>query len=108
MAMKPRKQVVALHKNKEFDIHQLSMVGMFCIMHNMAIMVKDPSYNYAHKAAIALRPAIKRCALRWPFAGKYGRRFFDLNYSNEGSVNYAEHITDYIRRENDIMERYRV
>jgi hypothetical protein len=29
MAMKLSKQVVALHKNKEFDIHQLSMVGIF-------------------------------------------------------------------------------
>lgn len=71
MAIKLSKRVVALHKNKEFDLHQLSMVGMFCVMHNIAIMLKDPSYDYAHKAAIAVRPAIKRYALRWPFAGKY-------------------------------------
>lgn len=71
MAIKLSEEVVALHNNKDFNIHRLSMVGMFCVMHNMAIMVKDPSYDYAHKAAIALGPAIKNYALRWPFAGKH-------------------------------------
>ncbi|KAI6760583.1 hypothetical protein HG530_009443 [Fusarium avenaceum] len=70
MAIELSKQVVALHNNTEFNIHRLSMVGMFCVMHNMAIMVKDPSYDYAHKAAIGLGPAIKKYALRWPFASR--------------------------------------
>jgi hypothetical protein len=107
MAIELSKQVVTLHKNKEFNIHRLSMVGMFCVMHSMAIMVKDSSYDYVHKAAIALRPAIKRYALRWPFAGKHRRRFLDWNYSNGYSVDYDEHITDYIQRENDLMARHR-
>jgi hypothetical protein len=107
VAIELSKQVVALHKNKEFNKHRLSMVGMFCVMHSMAIMVKDSSYDYVHKAAIALRPAIKRYALRWPFAGKHRRRFLDWNYSNGYSVDYDEHITDYIQRENDLMARHR-
>lgn len=107
MAIKLSEEIVALHNIKEFNIHRLSMVGMFCVMHNMAIMVKDPSYDYAHKAAIALGPAIKNYALRWPFAGKNTRRLFERNNSNGYSVDYADHITDYIQHENDLMARHR-
>ncbi|KAM0286141.1 hypothetical protein ACHAO9_008353 [Fusarium lateritium] len=85
LALDYSKKIVALHKKKDFDLLQLSMIDMFCIMHNMAMMLKDPFYDYAHKGALALRPALKRYALRWPFA-----------------VDYANHISDYIQTEKDL------
>ncbi|KAF4992801.1 hypothetical protein FGRMN_6903 [Fusarium graminum] len=88
LALNLGKQVVALHKRKDFDIEQLSLIDMFCVMHSMAMMVRDPCDNFAHKVAIALRPALKRYSLRWPLA-----------------VDYVFHITNYIEIENHLTEK---
>ncbi|KAM0344544.1 hypothetical protein ACHAPU_007524 [Fusarium lateritium] len=88
MALNLNKQIVALHRRKDFDIEQLSMIDMFCVMHSITMMARDPMDEIAHKAALALRPVLKRYALRWPFA-----------------VDYATHITEYVDRGKGLIEK---
>ena len=44
------------------------MVSMFCIMHNLTIIVKDPASNFACEFAETFQPIMEKYAVRWPFA----------------------------------------
>lgn len=67
-ALKACRGVLTIHQKKEVDIEKLSMVSMFCIMHNLTIIIKDPASNSACKFAETFRPTMKKYAVRWPFA----------------------------------------
>ncbi|KAM0390685.1 hypothetical protein ACHAQC_007863 [Fusarium culmorum] len=60
--------VITMFKKKEVDIKQLSMVSMFCIMHNLTIIVKDPASDFAVQNAKDFEPVMEEFAARWPFA----------------------------------------
>ncbi|KAH7179168.1 uncharacterized protein B0J16DRAFT_346397 [Fusarium flagelliforme] len=70
-ALKACREVINMHRKKEVDIEKLSMVSMFCIMHNLTIIVKDDASNFACKFAETFRPTMKKYAVRWPFAYQY-------------------------------------
>ncbi|KAM0362064.1 hypothetical protein ACHAO7_010803 [Fusarium culmorum] len=63
--------VITMFKKKEVDIKQLSMVSMFCIMHNLTIIVKDPASDFAVQNAKDFEPVMEEFAARWPFAQVY-------------------------------------
>ncbi|KAL6923023.1 hypothetical protein FSHL1_000276 [Fusarium sambucinum] len=62
--------LITMLKTKEVDIKQLSMVSMFCIMHNLTIIVKDPASDFAVEKAKEFEPVMEEFAERWPFARK--------------------------------------
>ncbi|RFN46288.1 hypothetical protein FIE12Z_9442 [Fusarium flagelliforme] len=97
-ALKACRDVLNMRRKKEVDIEKLSMVSMFCIMHNLTIIVKDPASNFACKFAETFRPIMKKYAVRWPFAlelfkmskNTSERKFFNYPEAQEGPrVPYA-------------------
>lgn len=70
-ALKACRGVLNMRRKKEVDIEKLSMVSMFCVMHNLTIIVKDPASNFACKFGETFRPTMKKYAVRWPFAREY-------------------------------------
>ncbi|KAM0493655.1 hypothetical protein ACHAP8_009099 [Fusarium lateritium] len=88
--------LITMLKTKEVDIKQLSMVSMFCIMHNLTIIVKDPASDFAVEKAKEFEPVMEEFAERWPFApvkmseNTDERRFFNYPEPQEGPrVPYA-------------------
>jgi hypothetical protein len=71
VALKACRDVISMCQKRGFKIQNLSMVSMFCIMHNLTIIVKDPASNFACKFAETFRPTMKKYAVRWPFACEY-------------------------------------
>ncbi|QPC63364.1 hypothetical protein HYE67_005595 [Fusarium culmorum] len=63
--------VITMFKKKEVDIKQLSMVSMFCIMHNLTIIVKDLASDFAVQNAKDFELVMEEFAARWPFAQVY-------------------------------------
>jgi hypothetical protein len=87
--------VATMSRKKEVDIQKLSMVSMFCLMHNMTIMIKDFSSDFAIEKAKTFRPVIKKFAERWPFAGNLYKSK-KRKVSNQLLDNYLYHLNDYI------------
>lgn len=68
VALKACTAVITMSRKKEIDIKQLSMVSMFCIIHNLTMIVKDPASDFAIKKAKAFKPVMNKFGTRWPFA----------------------------------------
>ena len=70
VALKCR-DVISMCQKRGFKLQNLSMVSMFCIMHNLTIIVKDPASNFACEFAETFQPIMEKYAVRWPFAREY-------------------------------------
>jgi hypothetical protein len=71
LALKACSALVTMSRKNEVDIQKLSMISMFCIMHNLAIIVKDISSDFAVKRAKNFKPVMNKFAARWPFAREW-------------------------------------
>ncbi|EKJ73017.1 hypothetical protein FPSE_06805 [Fusarium pseudograminearum CS3096] len=87
VALKACAALLTKSRRADVDIRQLSMVSVFCIMHNMTIIVKDHNSDYAIKRAKTFLPVMNKFAARWPFAHFY--RDYLKRY-----IAFAENIWD--------------
>ncbi|KAF4332825.1 hypothetical protein FBEOM_13383 [Fusarium beomiforme] len=71
LARKKISELISASVMADSDVKKLSVIGMFCVLHNLAFMSKNPGLTFSNEELETFRATLQQYALRWPFVLKY-------------------------------------